>query len=103
MVHELTRQTRLIVSDERDAILPANIFRRYDHKLVPGDARVECDLSNSAAGSLAAHRRAIEHIRQEHVVDVPSFSSYFLAAFLARNRCTDDALVIHDSAFLSTL
>ena len=100
MVHEFTRQTRLIVSDERDAILPGNILRRYDHKLVPGNAGVERDLFDSAAGNLAANRRSIEHIQQEHVVDVLRFPGYLLAAFLARNRRADDALMVHDSTLL---
>src|ERR1700693_2059027 len=95
MVHELTGQARLIVSDKRDAIIPGNIFRRHDHKLVPGDAGVERNFLDSAAGNLAANRRAMEHIRQEHVVDVQSFSVSLLASFLARNRRADDALMVH--------
>src|ERR1700733_12506998 len=96
MVHPITRQARLIVSDERDAIFPGNILGRYDYKLLPGDAGAEPDLLDSAAGNLAANRRAIDHIGQSHIVDVPSFSGYFVAALLARNRRADDALMVHD-------
>src|ERR1700685_2664819 len=96
MVDQIARQARLIVSDERDAIFPGNILRRYDYKLLPGDAGAERDLLDSAAGNLAANRRAIDHIRQKHIVDVLSFSGYFVAALLARNRRADDVLMVHD-------
>src|ERR1019366_4507460 len=99
MVHEFTGQARLIISDESDAIFPGNILRGYDHKFVPGDAWVERDLFDSAAGNLAANGRAVEHIRQKHVVHVQSFSGYLVAAFLARNRGADDALMVHASMF----
>src|ERR1700683_1816699 len=100
MVNRIARQAWLIVSNERDAILSRNVLRGYNHELVPGDAGVECDFLDSAAGNLAANRRAIKHSRQNHIVNVHSFSGYFLAPLFARNRSTDDAFMVHDSTLL---
>src|ERR1700756_2420579 len=92
MVDEFTRQAGLIVSDQRNAIFTGNVFCGNDHEFMPRDARTESDLPDSAAGNLAAHRGAEEHVRQNHVVDVLRLSSYFVAPFLARNRLADDGI-----------
>src|SRR5580700_7150741 len=97
MINRLTRQAWLIVPYERDAILSRNIFRGYNHKLVPWHAGVESDFLDSAARNLAANRRAVKHSRQNHVVDIHSFSGYLLASLFARNRGADDAIMVHDS------
>ncbi len=92
---QFTGQTRLIVPDQRDAILPGNIFCRHDHKFIPCNAGTEGDLANPSARNLAANRGSEEHVRQNHIVDVLRLSSYLVATFLAWNRRADDAVCIH--------
>src|ERR1700680_1790068 len=95
MVHEFTRQTRLIVSDQRNAILSRNIFCGHDHEFIPGDAGSESNVSDSSAWNLAPNRSPKEHVGQNHVVDILRPSGYLVAPFLARNRLADDAIRIH--------
>src|SRR5580658_8345389 len=95
MVHQLTCQAWLIIADQRDAILARNIFRRNDHELIPVNSRTEVDLSDQAARNTAANRRAEEHVRQNHVVDVLRPAGYLVAPLLAGNRLPDDVLAVH--------
>src|SRR5271156_6301336 len=95
MIDELARQAGLILSDQRDAIFPKNIFRRYDHKFIPGNSRTECDFCDSAPRNAAANRCSKERIRQNHVVDVLRSPSYLVASLFAWDRIADDAIAIH--------
>src|ERR1700676_2546462 len=95
MVHEFTRQTRLIVSDQRNAILSRNVFYGDDHEFIPGDTRSEGNVADSSARNLAANGCPEEHVGQNHVVDILRPSGYLVAPFLARNRLADDAIRIH--------
>src|SRR5258708_12917514 len=95
MVDEFNRQAWLIVSDQRDTILPRNIFRRNDHEFIPGNSRTEGDLSDPAAGNLAANRRSEKHIWQNHIVDVLGSAGYLVAPLLARNRLPTNAIPVH--------
>src|SRR5258708_16406480 len=97
MVDEFIRQAWLIVSDQRDTILPRNIFRRNDHEFIPGNSRTEGDLSDPEEGNLAAKRRSEKHIWQNHIVDVLGSAGYLVAPLLARNRLADDAIAVHYS------
>src|SRR5882757_6965364 len=100
MIYYLVRQTGLIVRDQRNAILSADIFRRDDYKSVPSNARPERDVPDFPPRNLAADRGAVEHPWQRHVVDVLGLPGDLLAAFLARHRCAHDlftgALLIYD-------
>ena len=93
MVNDLVRQAGLIIGDQRDAILSADIFRRHDYKFVPRNARPEPDVPDFPPRNLAADRRAVEHPWQGHVVDVLRLPGDLLAAFLARHRCADDLFI----------
>ncbi len=95
MVNKLVRQTRLIVPNQCDAILPGNIFRGNDHEFIPGDFGTECDLVDAAARNLTANRRSEEHVGQNHIVNILRPSGYLVAPFLARNRLADDVLAVH--------
>ena len=95
MIDKLTRQAGLIVFDQRDAVLPWNIFAGDNHKFVPGDFRPIRNRPDSAARNLAAHRRPVKHAGQGHVVNVPGLAGNLVAAFLARDRRADDALIAH--------
>lgn len=71
------RQTWLIVFDQGDTILAGDILRGDDYELVPIKVWSEHDIFYFAAGDAATHRRAVQHVRQNHVVDVPRFSRNF--------------------------
>ena len=95
MVHEFIRQAWLIVPDQRDAILPRNIFRGNDHEFIPGNSRSERDLSDPAAGNLAANGCSEQHIWQNHIIDVLRSSGYLVASLFARNRLANDPIAAH--------
>src|ERR1700722_10716944 len=89
------REAGLIVSDQSDAILAWNIARRDDHESGPVDLWVKRDRLDDPPRNLATNRRAEEHSRQGHVIDVPRPASYFVAAFFARHRLADDVFFRH--------
>src|SRR3984885_8471254 len=95
MIYQLIRQARLIVSDQRNAIFPGNIFRRYDNKFIPIDSRTECDLLDPPPWYLAANRGSEKHVGQNHIVDVAGPSGHFVAPLFSRDRVTDDGIVVH--------
>ena len=97
MIYGFGRQARLVIQNQCDAILPGDIFRRYDDKIVPVDIRIKGNLFDFAARDIAAHRRAVEHAGQNHVINIARRSRDFVPAFLARHRCTDDMTDGHDS------
>ena len=70
MVDAIGGQARLVVDDERDAIDAGNVSGGDDDEVGPGDARLELDALDEAAGHGAADRGAKEHPRQHEVVDV---------------------------------
>src|ERR1700730_9487503 len=95
MVDHSIRQTRLIVGDQRNDIFPGDIFRRYDHKLVPGGSRAKRDFPDPAPRNLAANGRTIEHGRQGHIIDVLRLSGDLVTSFFGRNGDADDAVMAH--------
>ena len=95
MVHDFIRQTGLIVSDQRDAILSGNIFRGNDHEFIPGDAGAECDFPDPAARNPAANGCAEEHVGQDHIVDVLRPAGHLVASLFTRNRIADDGIAVH--------
>src|SRR5258706_2371162 len=92
MIDPAVREARLVVEDQRDAILSRNISRRDGDEFVPVKSRIERNRLDCSTRNLAADSGAVEHSRQGHVVDVPRGSRDFVAAFLARYRCSDDVL-----------
>src|SRR5579863_2817697 len=95
MVDEITGQAGLIVNDEGNAVCTGNIFGGDDDKFVPRNAGAESDVLDLAARNLTADGSAVEHVGQNHVVHVLRLSGYFLGAFLAWNRCADNAISRH--------
>ncbi len=93
MIHDLIRETGLIVGDQRDDIFPGNILRGDDDKFVPGDSRPKRNVLDLAARNLAANGCAVKHVGQRHIVDVLRLSRDLVAAFFARNRHADDAII----------
>ncbi len=96
MIHQFVCKARLIIADQRDAVLARNIFRGDDYEFIPRDAGTERDLLDPSAGNLAVNGRSEEHVGQYHVVDVLRPSSHLVAPFLARNRLADDGICVHN-------
>ena len=59
VIHGFGGEARLVIQNQRDAILSWNIFRRYDDKFVPVDARIKRNLSDLSARYVAAHGCAV--------------------------------------------
>src|ERR1700761_1828324 len=95
MINDLIRETGLIVSDERDAILSGNIFRRNDDEFIPGSAAAERDFYDAAARDPAPNRCSEQHFGQDHIVNVLGPAGYFVASLLTRNGVADDAITAH--------
>jgi len=90
VIHRIGRQARLVIQDQRDAILARNVYGRYDDEFVPIHTQVKRNLFDFAAGHAAAHRRAVKHAGQNHVVDIARCSGDFVPALFARHRGPDD-------------
>src|SRR6266446_7386719 len=86
------RQAGLIVSDQSNAILARNVLRRDGYKFAPHELRVKRNVFDYTARDLAANRRAVEHPRHSHIVDVARRASHFVTALLARYRFADNVL-----------
>ena len=86
MVDRFIHQTRLIVHNQRNTILPRNILRGNDYEFVPRNPRSESNFLDLAARNCAADGRAVEHARKRHVIDVLRLPRDFVAALFARNR-----------------
>src|ERR1700722_8059394 len=99
MIHEFTRQARLIVAYQRDTVFPGDILCRYDDEFVPCNSRTECDLVDPAPRNLAANRGPKQHIGQNHIVDVHRSAGYLIASLLAGNGIADDAFAVHPVLF----
>src|SRR6266481_1581433 len=102
MIDLSIRQARLIVSDQSDAILAWNILRRDHYKFAPLELRIKRNVFDYTPRNLAANRRAVEHPRHGHVVDVPRRAGHFVAALLARHRLANNVLC-HAQPFISHL
>src|ERR1700674_179650 len=89
------RLAGLIVSDQSDAILARNVLRCDNDKFAPLEVRSTRNVFDYTARDLPATRRAVEHPRHGHVVDVARRASHFVAGFLARHRLADDVLFRH--------
>ena len=85
MVDAIGGQTRLVVEDECDAIGAGNVSGGNDHEVRPGDAGLELDALDEAAGHGASDRGPNEHPRQREVVDVLRPASDLGRTFAARD------------------
>ncbi len=94
MIHGLGGEAWLVVQDQGDAVFPWDVFGRYDYKIFPGKRCVKGNVSNLAARDVAAHRRAVKHAGQNHVIDVARRSGDLVPALLARHRCPDDVTIL---------
>src|SRR5580704_6227335 len=97
MIDQAIRETRLIVFNEGDAIFSRDIPWSYDYEFVPVDSCAEGKIFDFAASNVAAHGRAVEHARQNHVVHIARVSGDFVAPFHAGNGGTDDGSVFHSN------
>src|SRR5580704_4278572 len=89
VVHELISQARLIVNEQRDAILAGNILCGNDRKFFPRNARLEVNAKNASARPWAANRHAKDHARKFQVVHILRAARHFLPAFLTRHGLSD--------------
>src|SRR6266446_3621541 len=94
MIHGLGGEAWLVVQDQGDAVFPWDVFGRYDYKIVPGRRCIKGNFSNLATRDVAAHRRAVKHAGQNHIIDIASCSGDLVPAFLARHRCPDDMTIL---------
>ena len=101
MIDQAIGETRLIVFDERDAIFSEDVRGRDDYEFVPINAGAEGDCFDFAAWNAAANGGSMEHVRQNHVVDVARLSRNFGAAFHARDRGADNRGVFHSNRGIS--
>src|SRR3979490_842309 len=103
MIDSSIRQARLIITDQSNAVLARNVFRRDNYKFAPVELGAKRDPLNYSARNLAAHGCAIKHSRQRHVIDVPRSAGHFVAAFLPRYRLADDVRFRHTYSLLQSL
>ena len=90
MIHKLGGEARLVVQNQRDAVLSRNVLGGYDDIFIPVDARTKMDLFDFAARDGATYGRAVKHAGQSHVIHVTRRSSDFVPAFLARHGSSND-------------
>src|SRR3984893_14623483 len=95
MIHDLVGKTRLIIGDQSNDIFAGDVLRGDDNEFVPGDARPKCNFPDLTAWNLTADRRAVKHVRELHIVDVPRVSRNFVPSFFAWNGCSGDTLTGH--------
>ncbi len=95
MIHDFGGEARLVVLNQRDAVFAGNIFGGYDDEFDPVRIWAKRNLFDLAARHAAAHRRAVKHAGQNHVIDISRRSSNFFPAFFAWNGGPDDVRNVH--------
>src|SRR5579862_3573344 len=92
VIDELSRKTRLVFDQERDAVSSWDVLRCYNRKLIPRNALFEMNPYNSRARYGATHCHAVNHSGEAHVVHVPRRSGHFLPTLFAWHRFSDVAI-----------
>ncbi len=83
VIHRFGGQTGLVVEDKNDAVFPWNVLGSDNNEFVPVDARIESDLPDFPARYVAADGGAMQHARQNHVVNIASRTGDFVPALFA--------------------
>ena len=89
MIDDAVCQARLVVEDQRNAVLPGNILCRSNDVLAPINRGAKGNPLDFAARDFAANSGAVQHAGQSNVVDIPSRPGNFVTAFLAKDRSAD--------------
>src|SRR5258708_7312083 len=87
MVHDLSRETGLIMQDQRNFISSAsgNVACSNDYELVPGNPFTVTNRFDASTRHSAADGSSVEHAGHSDVVDVARTARDFVHAFNTRN------------------
>ena len=80
----------MIFGEVDDAVFAGDVGGGDDGELVPGNAGVEGNAGDAAAGDGTADSGAEPHVRENDVVDILGATEDLCDTFFARRRLADD-------------